>query len=246
MLRTNAAPLLRAYREIFVPHLIEENRTPSVDVRINPTSDKRLQLAQIMAYNRGPGPVLIEAWYAQWKVDELPSLQESVGCYRGRLPIRLEEKAKLDILVPLDFEWEGLEQLGLVDAEKRRYDATEQNVKQFVATARKHMPPPRKNADDELTLEQVRSQRLEVLVRNQRQPGCKNDRLLLVFRNHGSLPLTAYSAKIEWKFDAERAMAEKSHIAGPKVVQSHANIPLRRVSQTAVSSNGTEVQFCPR
>jgi hypothetical protein len=244
MLRTDAAPLLRKYPEIFVPDLIAENRAATVDVRINPTSEKRRQLAQIVAYNRGPGPVLIEAWYADWNgVDGLGGGHESVQCYQGRLPARLEEKAKLDILVPLDFEWERLERLGVVDAEKRRHDATEQNVKGFVITARQHMPPPRKNPDDDVSLEQVQSQQLEVEVHKDRLPGCKHDRLVIVFRNQGKLPLTAYDARIEWKFDAEKAMAAISNVAGPKVVHSSANVGLRRISQNAVSSNGSEVQF---
>jgi len=244
MLRTNASPLLRAYPEIFVPHLIAENRIAAVDVRISPTREKRRQLAQIVAYNRGPGPVLIEAWYACWKGDDdLSRAHESVECYRGRFPIRLDEKEKLDVLVPLDFEWEQLERLGLVDAEKRRHDASEQNVQGFLATALQHKPPPGKKADDEPSLDQLQSQRLEIEVRKDRPSAWKHDRLIIAFRNEGSFPLTAYTAEIQWKFDAEKAMAALSHVAGPKVVQSLGKINLRRVGENTVSSNGREVQF---
>ncbi len=243
MLRSNAASLLHKYPQIFVPHLISENRTASVEVRINPTRDKRRQLAQIIGYNCGPGPVLIEAWYVEWSANGSLKLNESVQCYRGRLPLRLEEKARLDITVPLDFEWEGLVKIGLVDAERHRFEATEENIKRFVGTARQYMPPPRESAENELTLELIQSQQLSVDVRKDRQPGSKHDRLLVVFRNQGTLPLKAERATIEWKFDTEKALAENSHIAGPNVVPIGANVELRCISPNKVSSNGSDVHF---
>jgi len=243
MLRTNAAALLRAYPQIFVPHLVEANRTAQVDVRINPTRDKRQQLAQIVAYNRGPGPVLIEAWYACWKENDSPRMSESMQCYRGRLPIRLEEKSKLDITVSFDFAWEGLERVGLADAEKRHYDATQENVKTFVRTAQLHMPPPRTKVDDAPTLEQLRAQDVFIVLQRDRSPGSKHDRLVLVFRNNGDLPLKTVGATIGWKFDTDRALAEEAHLTGPKVVESGANVNLRRITQADTSSNGSEVRF---
>lgn len=241
LLRTQAAPLLHIYPQIFSPHLIEGYRRPTIDVRISPTRDRRQQLAQIVAYNRGPGAVLIDGWFACWDDGGSPCTTQSIVSRRGKLPSRLLDKEKLDITVPLEFDWKSLKRLGVIDAEKGLHDATAGNVESFLEQAKLHAPPPRKNVGP--TLEQVNAQPISILLHVEKSIARKHDRLVLVFRNDGDVPLKTTGALIEWKFDTSRALAANAHMPGPRAVESGASWPLRRISPNDGSSHGNEIRF---
>jgi len=137
----SGAPVAKSPPGVPVPELIAEDRNAVVDARINPTREKgqRRQLAQIVAYNRGPGPILIDGWFGVVGDRECHA---SMQCVRGHLPVRLEEKSRLDITVALDFEWEELVRFGVEDAERRPHEVKKEDLKRFIAVARQHMPPP--------------------------------------------------------------------------------------------------------
>ncbi len=126
-----------------------EAEKPNLDVKVNPTRDGHQQLAQIIAVNKSRRPCHIRAWY--WSSSKTGQggmsaqavtsyLNTSNHTFSPALPRILHEKEELDMLVVLDFDWQKMDCIGVMDIENRLWTASPGNMNSFLTTAEQFAP----------------------------------------------------------------------------------------------------------
>lgn len=241
LLRSTARHLVDAHPQLFALPSGNEMCQIALEVRINSTRHQRRQLAQIAVYNKGPSPVLIDSWFASWGIDDNMRSHESIGTLSGKFPFRLEDKSRATFLVPLDFEWKSLRDIGLKDADGVRHKASKDNLKSFLATATRHEPPPAREVRPVLSLEEVKSQAVDIRVEKVRVPGAAHDVPYVYFTNKGEIDLETDGATLAWELKLPK---NQNSVPGKVTVQeTGTTISLERYSPNNASSNGQPVLF---
>jgi hypothetical protein len=109
-----------------------------LQIHINPTRDRQRQFAQIRVLNTGQRPVLIDTWFAFW-AEKYATI--SACCVRGVLPVRLQDHERADLLVDISSHpVEQLQNLGVVDAEKRYWQSNAEELRRFIEVAKRYQP----------------------------------------------------------------------------------------------------------
>ena len=126
-----------------------EAENPNVDVKVNPTRNGHQQLAQIIALNKSRRPYHIKAWcWSSSEPDQAGLSNQTVTNHLNRpnytfspeLPRMLGEKEELVMSVALDFDWQKLDYIGVMDIDNRVWKASPENMKSFLATAEQFAP----------------------------------------------------------------------------------------------------------
>jgi hypothetical protein len=116
----------------------------SLSVAVNPTRMDNRQMAQFRVHNRGKRPVNIVSWgYGGPKGGSFSCLVHTFGltCTNPthKLPVLLKEQESCDFLVFVDEVPLGeINHFSVQDIQGHHYVATDQNVKTFIATAKRY------------------------------------------------------------------------------------------------------------
>jgi hypothetical protein len=195
-----AEKLFAAIKMVVLAH--PESTKPvghDLHITVNPTRNGRRQLAQIVLFNAGNGPLFISEWFALWGPS---SVRSSVQCYRGELPHRLAEQDRMEILIDVgDRPIEELTGIGVIDGARTTWRADDNNIKRFVHTAKLHAPPPIPEAEaTAVPLDTA----IEIETRCVDRSSGK--RLEVILRNQGDEPIQALGADLKWEYAEPRWM----------------------------------------
>jgi hypothetical protein len=211
----------------------------ALKVVFNPTRDRLRQLAQIRLFNCGHRPIYIVSWYVYWGQEKFGGGSNGMVCEKGTLPIRIVEQDAYEILVPLDnVPIKEITTLGVCDGEGKSWPADKDNIKNFVDTALKHMPPPPSNTS-QIDMTELEACELEILVKR-RPTGRGFDYVDVALKNNGHLRVPVLGARIEWEFEVPQSTEP---LQGQRVVETGGNCGLTPVSMMGTIGFGEEEHF---
>jgi len=224
---------------------IPEKKTPSKNLKINisPTRNGTRQLANIRLFNSGPGPIFIESWWIQWGPDGHRGCNNSISTVKGKLPVRLEEHAPVDILVEVGDNLEELTGIGVFDGEHHLWLADAGQLEAFKHQAIVHrLPPlPSDKEDKEKEREELRQCKVEIFARANSSVSGPRQRLEVLFKNQSEMPIPIRSAKCSWAYNPPRK--NPSQPGKPAFEEAAGSVGLAPQSKCDPIDPGKEVLF---
>jgi hypothetical protein len=218
----------------------------NLNVRVNPIRRGNKLLAEIRLFNSGPGPIYIDSWWIQWGEDGSKGGTNSIKTLRGKLPMRLFEQDRAELLVEIGDNFEELSGIGVFDGERNLWLAEAENLAFFNHQSIASRLPSLTSEDDqdtEFRKQQEILKSCEVDVRAVAQPIPDSPRLRLEvsFRNNSDTTIPIRGARLEWKYDPPRQMPEKS--GKPSVAEISGSITLACRQKRSSVAPDEEVVF---
>lgn len=177
------------------------NDSPQLTVQASPTRNGPIQLAHITARNTGNRPVRIEWWHCEWGHGK-PNESSIAQSAHEKLPVVLREQEAVDLLVELNERpLKELTKLGVVDADHRLWDLSEDAICQFVAVAERHQFPYHLIGEQVSIPETPSGQKLEITARARSNPLSFPDTLEITVRNTGDIPVRILGVSLSWEYE---------------------------------------------
>jgi hypothetical protein len=231
--------------QIFTPSLFPFSAGGfDLSVRVSPTRHRHTQLAQIVLFNRGGKPIFVNTWYAYWGGEPDTPLVDSLNCWRGSLPHRLNVQEQYEILVALDrAPIQSLTEIGVRDGNRRKWAADDENIRSFLRTAKRYeLPRPEPRVPEEV----LAKCEVEIDVVAEQGSGRTAPILQAIFRNNSSLPIEVAGAEVLWEYDPPEPMGSEEPADGPRAYEVSGSVSLRRQGQAVVQPASRVLFYLPR
>ena len=219
---------------------LKQRSDRKLKVRINPVWIRNQLHAQVQLFNSGSRAIYIESWWIKWEAHGKKGKggQQSVETIQGKLPIRLEEHDKTDLLIRVDSKIESLSGIGVFDGDQHLWLATDENLIVFKHNATTHQLPGVDEPKENLSLEGIE---VEVQANATRPIEMNHDRLEVIFRNLSNRVVSVQSAQLRWTYTPPR---QGPDIPGePSVSEAGASVTLSRQSMSNLVAPGEQVLF---
>lgn len=191
-------------------------------VGANPTRKGKTQLAQIQIENTSKHAVRVTSWYYMWREFKGES-SGAVQTEHSSLPVLLHEREAHEFLGEvLDCDVEAIEEIGVIDSDKRRWSVPPDEIARFVRRASQHRFPDHLLDDEDRLPEDTAGQNISIKVRSETSTAYPHERLVFTIINNGTAPVHTSGVDLSWEYDPPRDC--RSSDSGPKVQEVNGSL----------------------